>query len=310
MKKRFIFLLIFLLTVTLFGDEFTTKKVYEYQMGTPLSGLYLRRYEDIAPTDDISKNYLIFNTNGELCIYQADTSRMIYTDDFFEICKEVKMNLLISPYDCKFTDNNLLMSDKSGRIYLFDLQLNRKAYLETFNLFNTDNTGIWLAETYYDEVSDILFFRDTKNNLYSIIHPCLNDNENNKNCKTPGETLNLFNNDNTYFDTNHLSLYKNKYLVVDGIINYWGREHFGKYTYQIVNSYFVNLWDGKKSTPIKFDYIEGDEIESIAIHPSGDIYILRMNWQTNTHNLYYIENTWDLEWREQWYKEHPDAVIP
>ena len=57
-------------------------------------------------------------------------------------------------------------------------------------------------------------------------------------------------------------------------------------------------------------YIPNEQIESIAIHPSGDIYILRMNWQTNTHNLYYIENTWDPEWREQWYKDHPSAVRP
>ena len=37
---------------------------------------------------------------------------------------------------------------------------------------------------------------------------------------------------------------------------------------------------------------------------SGDIYILRINWQTNKHTLYYIENTWDPQWHEQWYKEH------
>ena len=47
-----------------------------------------------------------------------------------------------------------------------------------------------------------------------------------------------------------------------------------------------------------------------AIHPSGDIYILNMNWQTNTHNLYYIKNTWDPEFREQWYKDHPDSIQP
>lgn len=55
---------------------------------------------------------------------------------------------------------------------------------------------------------------------------------------------------------------------------------------------------------------ETEQFESAAVHPSGDIYILRMNWQTNTHNLYYVENTWDLQWREQWYKEHPEAARP
>ena len=55
---------------------------------------------------------------------------------------------------------------------------------------------------------------------------------------------------------------------------------------------------------------ENESLESVAVHPCGDIYILRMNWQTNTHNLYYIENSWDPEWREQWYKKHPDAIRP
>ena len=301
-RKIIIFTILLVIENFIFGNEFNVKKITEFPMGTKNEGIYLRKYEEVAPSDDITKNYLIFTNDGNLCIYQADTSRMIYLDEKLKINKELKMNLLIGPYDFMYTDNYLLMSDKSGRIYLFDMELNRKAYFETFDVLDTNNTSIWLGETYYDETTDIIFFRDSKQNLHSLLHPCLNKEENKKNYKTPEETLNLFNKDNTYFDANHLSLYKNKYLIIDGITNYWGRKSLGKYTYQIVNLYFVNLWDGKKSLPIKLDDIDGD-IESIAIHPSGDIYILRMNLKTNTHNLYYIVNTSDPQSREQWYNK-------
>lgn len=307
MKKAIIFILGCLISVCCFAQEFEMKLIAKFE--NDKNKVYIRRYEEVAPQDDISKNYLIFTAKGDLCIYQADTSRMIYLNKNFALEKDVKMNLLIGPYDCKYTENHLLMSDKSGRIYLFDLQLNRKAYFETFNVLDTNNTGVWLGECYYDESADILFFRDTKQGMHSIVHPSMNDAENRKNYRNPEKTREMFYT-TEYFTEKHLSLYKEKYLVVDGIINYWGRENYGKYTYQIVNSYFVNLRDEKKSTPIKFEYDSEDEIESIAIHPSGDIYVLRMNWQTNTHNLYYIENTWNPEWRELWYTEHPSAVRP
>ena len=47
-----------------------------------------------------------------------------------------------------------------------------------------------------------------------------------------------------------------------------------------------------------------EEFESVSIHPSGDIYILSMNWSTNKHNLYRIKNTWDPAWRSKWYSDH------
>lgn len=299
MKRIMILTLLLNVGNLVFGNEYIQKKVQEFPMGNYDNGVYLRHYEQVAPQDDITKNYLVFTQKGDLCIYQADSSRMIYLNDNLQIEKEIEMDLLIHAYDLMYTENYLLMTDKIARIYLFDYQLQQKAYFELYDIFSLYGQGVCLTSTYYDEVSDIVFFKDTEDNLHSIIHPSLNDEENRKNYKNPDETLMMFNSGN-YFTNDHISLYKNKYLVIDGIINYWGRQNLGKYTYQVVNSHYVNLWDGKNSLPIKFDYDSENEIESIAIHPCGDIYILRMNWQTNTHNLYCIENTWDPQWREEW----------
>ncbi len=298
MKKAVIFLLRCLISICCFAQDFEMKLIAKFE--NDKNKVYIRRYEEVAPQDDISKNYLIFTTKG-------DTSKMIYLNKKFALEKDVKMNLLIGPYDCKYTENHLLMSDKSGRIYLFDLQLNRKAYFETFNVLDTNNTGIWLGECYYDESADILFFRDTKQAMHSIVHPGMNDAENSKNYKNPGQTIEYLasNSDNA---TSHLGLYKGKYLTVDGLVYYWAGTTVNKINYQIFDNKEVDIWNDdeleiKCTSP-------NEQIESIAIHPCGDIYILRMKWQTNTHNLYYIENTWDSEWREQWYKEHTDAVRP
>lgn len=302
-RKIIIFTILLVIENFIFGNEFNVKKITEFPMGTKNEGIYLRKYEEVAPSDDITKNYLIFMNDGKLCIYQADTSRMIYLDENLKIDKELKMNLLIGPYDFMYTDNYLLMSDKSGRIYLFDMELNRKAYFETFDVLDTNNTSIWLGETYYDETTDIIFFRDSKQNLHSLLHPCLNKEKNKKNYKTPEETLNLFFNE-TIINNTSLRVTKSGSLFINGNYTYWGQKKTGNYVYQI-NSGDCLVYEAKNSrTNFHVDCSSLDEqIESLAIHPCGDIYILRMNWQTNTHSLYYIENTWDPELREQWYNK-------
>ena len=105
-----------------------------------------------------------------------------------------------------------------------------------------------------------------------------------------------------------MGTYKEKFLTVDGQVYYWEGKTIGKADYQILQGNRVYIY-GIGST-IKIQCSDKDnleQIESIAIHPSGDIYVLRMNWTTNTHNLYRIENTWDPEWRASWYDAHPDA---
>ena len=301
MKRKIIFLAIMLSVLSfVFGEDYSLKKIQEYSMGTYNEGLFIRKYEQVAPQDDISKNYLVFTRNGDLCIYQADSSRMIYLDHNFQIEKEEKMDLLIHAYDLMYTENYLLMTDKIARIYLFDNQLQPKAYFELYDIFAVYGQGVCLTESYYDEASDIIFFNDTEDNMHSIIHPGMNDEENRKNYKNPEETLKLF---TSGYDMKNLGLYKDKYLTVDGQVYYWAGKTIGKFDYQIISNNRVYLYSDSPTIKI-YCTSENEEIESIAIHPCGDIYILRMNWQTNTHNLYCIENTWDPDYREEWYKNH------
>ncbi len=312
MKRKIIFLAIMLSVLSfVFGGDYSLKKIQEYSTGTYNEGLFIRKYEQVAPQDDISKNYLVFTRNGDLCIYQADSSRMIYLNDNLKIEKEICMNLLIHAYDLMYTDNNLLMTDKIAKIYLFDIQLQLKAYFELYDIFSLCGQGVCLTSTYYDEASDIIFFKDTDDNLHSIIHPCLNDEENRKNYKNPEETLKLFENE-TIINNTGIRVTKSESLFINGKYTYWGQHKIGNFVYQITsddclvyesqnvqNNFYVNILDENGK----------EEKESVAIHPSGDIYILRMNWETNTHNLYRVENTWDPQWRKEWYENHKSESV-
>ena len=95
-------------------------------------------------------------------------------------------------------------------------------------------------------------------------------------------------------------------IFINGNFHFWKQDELGNYRYQkVTNNYFLvyNKDNIEEKYRIKFPD-DTEVIESSALHPSGDIYVLRMNWNTNTHNLYCIENTWDPQWRAQWYKEH------
>ena len=64
------------------------------------------------------------------------------------------------------------------------------------------------------------------------------------------------------------------------------------------NLLFANEYERKKFTNFQW------EITSRGFIYENMKRLLRINWQTNKHTLYYIENTWDPQWRKQWYKEH------
>ena len=141
--------------------------------------------------------------------------------------------------------------------------------------------------------------------------------ENRKNFHNTEETKKIFESD-VEINGVKIRVSSSNNVFLDGKRTYWDQTRMNDYMYQKVNMGNYYIYDRKNATrkkdeKISYDiYLTSDTevIESSALHPSGDIYILRMNWQTNTHNLYFIENTWDVEWRTQWYKEHPDAVRP
>ena len=199
------------------------------------------------------------------------------------------------------SDNYIFCSGLKGRFQILDRDYNIKSKIRLFDLGIDINT----KNAYYNEENDVILFTDRNSNIHSIINPGLDDEQNKKNYRDPEQTKKLFSKDGEYGKKG--LVIEGKLLFVNGVSHYWGGDLINNILY-FVSAPKIYLFENNevsKTIDISFD---GDEqFESAAVHPSGDIYILRMNWSTNTHNLYRIENTWDTEWREQWYKEHPEA---
>lgn len=307
MKKSILIPAILFLSLYVYAQsDFNLNKIAEFQNDKKL--ISIRPSDKVAPQDDGTGNRVLFNENGDLFIYNWDkltTFKLTEKQSFVK----VDSNFDFSDLPCL---HGLHRVSKDYLYYTWTITsymaINQKTGEKKFQV--SLNDIFWNDFVYYDVDTDILFFHDKNNCIHSIVHPSLNDEENRKNYKNPDETLKLFFNE-TIINNTSLRVTKSGSLFINGNYTYWGQQKIGNYVYQI-NSGDCLVYEAKNPrTNFHVDCFSLDEqIESVDIHPSGDIYILRMNWQTNTHNLYYIENTWDPQWREQWYKEHPSAVRP
>lgn len=318
--KRFLILFCLIRAIFLFAEEYPLVVVKQYPQDYQ-KGMFLAREESnpelIAydkpqgSPDFFTAQYLCIDEKGKLYVYQTNTSRMMYLNETYEIENTTSFNLVNNPWRICCNNGSFYVDSYYGAFRQFDLRGNLINHVVLSNVIKT-NGGEY--QFYYDEQCDVLFFRDKKSQLYSIEHPSMDDATNKANFKGPDETIKMLNS-GKYVP--HLTVrqeinWQNKNinnLYIDGLLCRWGSalEH-NKYIISIVeNQKYINVYDSVDREEIHFQLQESEELESSAIHPCGDCYILSINWNTNTHILYRIENTWDPEWRASWYAEHPDA---
>ena len=301
MKRRIlvIILLIGFMTLQVFAEDYPLVKLFEFENKREQGYLFRRQNSELAPQDDGTGSGIMFDTNGNpymtqtemMALYRLDmnTGSLTYYHD---------LNFLDWAGLDTITEKHIFCSGAMGRFQLLDKDFNFIFKVRMLNWPMRMST----KEAYYDEQCDVLFFRDSKSNLYSIEHPSMDEAENKANFKGPTETIEMLKS-GKYVP--HLTT-KNNSLWIDGLSYYWPGKKINKICYQYVDESSITIF--VPDNTVRFDFHSPDEqIESIEIHPCGDIYVLRMNWNTNTHILYRVENTWDPEWRASWYAEHPDA---
>jgi hypothetical protein len=298
MKKIFLGFIFFITTNVFAQTIFIQNKICEFENREEEGFLFLRKSSEVSDSEfDITGNGIKFDENGNLYFIQSDTHK-IYQFDLNQkklaFIKNIDFLENGSEGISKISDKYYFCTGAYGRFKLLDKNFNLKFKIKMLNW----NMRLDTEESFYDESNDILFFRDSEQKLHSIVHPSVNEEKNQKNYKTPEKTIEMLNSNK---ELKNLGLYKGKYLTVNGDVYYWAGTTINHINYQIFDNKEVDIWNDNE-LEIKCTS-PNEQIESIAIHPSGDIYILRMNWQTNTHNLYYIENTWDPEWRKQWYNK-------
>ncbi len=307
MKKISFFIVFIIILNSIWCEDVLLEKIMSINNGNDDNELLVRNHLD--EDDDITGNVMKISPKGKIFIHCRDKHTLYLTDI-------VQKNIVPSYYSTflphetyanfsNITENNFLFAGYSGRIYLIDNNNELKIQTEILNKMD-----LCVRYAYYDEECNILFFLDPYRNLHSIVNPSLDDSKNKKNYKDSLETKNMILNGNY---GKKFSYVNNEFkLTINGKLYLWETAIELKNIIYVINTAqsYLNIYNGKTNKHLLFTIQKEDVLESYTWHPCGDAYFLTMNWSTQTHTLWYIENTWDPEFREQWYKDHPDAMQP
>lgn len=306
--KKIIQLLLLCMTINLLWCEnVNILKIAEFPNNPDNNEtISMRSYVD---DDDISGNIMLISPDGKILIHCRDKDEVFYFDsDNKKLHPLFDTTFLPAATFGTFTqisNNHYFFFGHRGNFYLVDKDFNLTASISI--LYNWDIRTYFNA-AFYDEDTDTLFFLDEDKGIHSITHPSLDENKNQRNYLESSETM-----------TNlrlgkyapHLTLDEKKRLCVDGIrLRYLWYSDYKVYETKdyivslIQEDSYINVFDRTESEYLYYTIPEDEKLESFTYHPNGDWYFLTMNWTTDTHTLWQIENTWDPEWREQWNKEH------
>lgn len=301
MKK----ILLIIISYFFIFEIYALDKIAEFENKKEENCFFIRKETELDPMEDSTGTGLKIDDSGYFFVIQSDMN-ILYKLNMKDYSLTKMHDTLFLEWACEgintISDNYIFCSGLKGRFQILDRDYNIKSKIRLFDLGIDINT----KNAYYNEENDVILFTDRNSNIHSIINPGLDDEQNKKNYRDPEQTKKLFSKN---------SEYGKKGLVIDDCklyinnkIYFWGNANINNYQYLIgsMNIYVTNYYTDEEVLKYKIK-TNDEQFESAAVHPSGDIYILRMNWNTNTHNLYRIENTWDPQWRAQWYKDHPDA---
>ena len=119
--------------------------------------------------------------------------------------------------------------------------------------------------------------------------------ENRKNFHNTEETKKIFESD-VEINGVKIRVSSSNNVFLDGKRTYWDQTRINNYMYQKVDNgqFFIYNRDNFDEDYDIYLNSKNEVIESSALHPSGDIYVLRMNWQTNTCQMAHAES-WHLD---------------
>ena len=201
------------------------------------------------------------------------------------------------------TINCYPMSDliKEDGIWKYNYDLNGNLIAKGNKIAGAINDGIFEGWTFNESDGEVWKYTyDLFNWLVKVECSKIDENQNQKNFHNAEETIKLIESEK---NVHHLTLDKRGRLYIDGIRYRWGdtRYETKKYIISLIpEDNYINVFDRTDSSQLYYTIPENEEVESITYHPNGDWYFLTINWTTNMHTLWRIENTWDSEWRDQW----------
>ena len=310
MKKKILIIIALLMITDLYAEDLQLEKIAEFKNSFKDENSICTSY-NIEP-NEVTGNTMIISSKGQILIHCRDKNVVFEFDEANKKLKRVfKTNFLVDAtygHFSQITDNHYVFFAHNGSFYIVDSNFNLTARIEMLDKWDIRTH---LREAYYDEEADIIFYIGYGFNpsMGCIAHPSLDDEKNRNNYKNAGKTMEDLE-EGKYAP--HLTLDEDNDLYIDGIRNKWSNTIYEtkKYIVSIDNSIKrINAFDRHESEYFYYTIPEKEEVESIAFHPNGDYYLLSLNWDTKMFTIWRIENTWDPEWRKNWYKEHEKAVI-
>ena len=311
MKKILFFVILCLISICSFAQDFEMKLIAGFENKKGENSIVIRKASEVDVSDDVTGNILSIAEDGTIIIHCRDLDKLVKLTGDYKLKDFVNLKGVINS-DAKHLEKiygeKFIFSGSWADYILIDKD---EKEIFGFNPLWDYNIRMDSINSYYLEKANVLFFWDNNKNIYSVINPGMDKEENRKNFHNTEETKKIFESD-VEINGVKIRVSSSNNVFLDGKRTYWDQTRINDYMYQKVDNGQFFIYNRNNFDEDYDIYLnsKNEVIESSALHPSGDIYVLRMNWQTNTHNLYYIENTWDSEWREQWYKEHPSAVRP
>lgn len=289
-----IFIGIIIHIITAQAEGYEPRVVKEYPVSSDVNATFsapvYNTYEDFGV-------HLACDLSGR--IYLLDYDRQIIhvvNDSDFSIVKSFKVKPF--PYD------TLFCGDKDGFYYV--------SMSGFFQYIRNDGTVVFwgdlrdvmsftpeidiISSLYY---ADILFFMDNRNQIHSILSPSMDSAQNKKNYRNPEKTKALFQQDSG-IDLKGLRIDERDRFILNG--NFLGPKFMpninqSRYTLNNDGNHIFNITIRDQQNNVIVINIsnlsEEETPEGYAVHPSGDIYILRYNRTKKAHILFRIENTWD-----------------
>ncbi|SEQ07250.1 hypothetical protein SAMN04487977_102393 [Treponema bryantii] len=296
MKKLVVSILCMMIFGAIFADDYKLEKLHEFENKKENGYLFIRSNDMLGAYEDVTGNSLKIDSDGKIYVYQEDT-RVVYTLDTADYSLKNRKDFGLFPGTAFLSVDKGLLGFQvyENGVCIIDEQTGKK-------IVDIENLSTIIRASYYSKENNVFLYVDYNSAIHSIINPGVSIEENKKNYKTPDQTIRLFSKNSEYGKKG--LLIEDDALYINGVVYYWYGIQVNGYMFYTSDAPNIYLFKNNELIKTMKVYSENEQLESVAVHPCGDIYILRMNWQTNKHCLYRIENTWDPEWRTQWYKEH------
>ncbi len=296
MKKLVVSILCMMIFGAIFADDYKLEKLHEFENKKENGYLFIRSNDMLGAYEDVTGNSLKIDSDGKIYVYQEDT-RAVYTLDTADYSLKNRKDFGLFPGTAfMYVDKGLLgFQVYENGFFIIDEKSGKKTV-------DIENLSAPIRASYYSKENNVFLYVDYNSAIHSIINPGVSIEENKKNYRTPDQTIRLFSKNGEYGKKG--LLIEDDRLYINGKPYYWGNAFINKYQYLIGERNIYVTDDETEEDVLTLSVrFNSEQLESVAVHPCGDIYVLRMNWQTNKHCLYRIENTWDPQWRAQWYNQ-------